>query len=92
MQGLPTQRLRLGLPALFLLAFLPSCATSQQAAPTQIQPPTAMMLERQGPGCNPKTNNDLLICINQMQEVIDAQNVDKRGLIEWAESLEDNQE
>jgi len=88
MQDNPTQMSRPGLLLLFLLALLPSCVASPDIQETMINPPVSMMGERQVPECDPGTNNDLLVCMTKMSETINRHNADKRGLSEWAKSLE----
>ena len=74
-----------GLTSLCLLALLTGCASAPQL--TALAPPQALLQDCPHPDLPVATNGDLLRLLRGYEAALDACNIDKRALREWAEKV-----
>lgn len=75
----------LGLTSLCLLALLTGCASAPQL--TALAPPQTLLQDCPHPDLPVATNGDLLRLLRAYEAVVEACNIDKRALREWAEKV-----
>lgn len=75
----------LGLTSLCLLALLTGCASAPQL--TALAPPQPLLQDCPHPDLPVATNGDLLRLLRAYEATVEACNIDKRALREWAKKV-----